>query len=139
MRKLYFGHPINVYGTELEKFLLDRISFYFDGWEIENPNQPHHHEAYQRWTKEHGNGMEYFFKEVLPKCASGVFLPFRDGALGKGVFGEAKNLFDRGCMVHLITSGGVLTSLDLNQVQVLTVEETRARIRTPDGTALLPY
>jgi hypothetical protein len=26
IKKMYFGHPINTYGTELEKFLLEKIN-----------------------------------------------------------------------------------------------------------------
>ncbi|MDO8522750.1 MAG: hypothetical protein Q7S12_00475 [bacterium] len=41
-KKLYFGHPINAYGTDLEKNLLKRISEHYPDWDLENPNQQKH-------------------------------------------------------------------------------------------------
>jgi len=132
-RKLYFGHPINVYGTELEKRLLDRITGAFPEWDIENPNQPSHEAGYQTWKKERGNGMEYYFQVVLPACGGGIFLPFRDGKWGAGVFGEAQAIARQGGPVWEITHRGIISTVELREVRVLSVEDTRSRIRTPTG------
>ena len=137
-KRLYFGHPINTYDTDLEFQLLQRISGSFPDWEIENPNQKCHQEGYARWKETTGNGMDYFTKQVLPSCQGGVFLPFRDGAWGAGVHKEAKFCVDQGHPVWIIAPDGAIVSLDISTVQPLTVEETRSRIRTSSGETV-PY
>ena len=44
---LYFAHPVNVYGTELESNLLARIVGEFPGYDIVNPNAPQHLAGYK--------------------------------------------------------------------------------------------
>ena len=156
---MYFGHPVNTYNTDLEKELLEAIqSFFSDGVapvEIENPNQPHHSKNYLKWKETHGDGMRYFFEEVLPSCDVGVFLPFRDGAFGAGVFGEMKWFYEKGLDIFTIYAHGTIFPVFWNGVlwirrlrnedkkfedlvKVLSVEETRARIRTADNKTI-PY
>lgn len=132
--KIYFGHPINTYGTELEVKLMAILVDTFPNWIIENPNQEHHQEGYQRWKKEHGNGMDYYYKEVLPRCNAGIFLPFRDGKWGAGVFGEAEFLAKLGLPIFKITYTGLVTRADnLIDIPTLSINETRKRIRTETG------
>lgn len=133
-KKLYFGHPINTYNTELEDKLLQKISEIFPDWDIENPNQKHHQEGYKRRKEAHENGMDYFYKEVLPQCDGGVFLPFRDGSWGAGIFGEAEFLLEIGRPIWQIATDGVVTQItDLASVSLLSVEETISRVRTESG------
>mgnify|MGYP001562707402 FL=1 len=136
--RIYFGHPINTYDTQLERFLLAQIAACFPNLEIENPNQKHHADGYRRYSASGGKGMDYYFREVLPACTEGIFLPFRDGAWGAGVFGEAKYLADRGCPICQMTHEGFISSVDLDSIRALTVEETRFRIRTLNGK-VAPY
>lgn len=137
-KRLYFGHPVNVYNTDLENQLLQKISEHFLDWDIENPNQKCHQEGYTHWKETTGNGMDYFTKQVLPSCQGGVFLPFRDGAWGAGVYKEAKFYADQGHPIYMIVLDGIITPLDLSTIQSLTVEETRSRIRTASGETV-PY
>src|SRR5437899_2122953 len=131
--KLYFAHPVNVYGRPLEDELIVAIETLL-GCEVENPNQPHHAEGYQR------AGMSYFYDEVLPDCDGCVVLPFSDGKLGRGVAGEAKWFLERGLPVHIIGSIPFICARDLTELEaehllrldpllVLSVDETRQRIR----------
>ena len=137
-QRMYFGHPVNVYDTELERFLLRKICEEFPDWAIENPNQKHHAEGYQHY-KEIGRGMNYYFEEVLPYCDGGIFLPFRDGAWGAGVYGEARALSAQGCGIWQIDADGVISHASLlTHAHVLSVEETRARIRDAAGQPI-PY
>lgn len=132
--RIYFGHPINTYDTELEKELLAKIAEAFPGWYIENPNRPEHQEGYRRWKEMTGNGMDYYYTEVLPTYSIGIFLPFRDGAWGAGVFGEAEFLHRLGCPILEITREGTTRQvLNMDHLPVLSVEETRTRIRTETG------
>lgn len=137
VKRLYFGHPVNVYGTELQRRLLAAITEGFPGWEIENPDQPKHEEGYQRYKRETGRPMDYYVLEVLPRCDGGVFLPFRDGAWGAGVYQEARALADRGRPIWVIRHDGGSRLQELGRVRVLSVDETRARVR--DGDKLRPY
>jgi hypothetical protein len=137
-KRLYFGHPVNVYGTELQKFLLDRIRRGFREWEIVNPDRPEHDGGYARYKRETGNGMEYYKKEVLPRCHGGVFLPFSDGMWGAGVHLEASTFVERRRRIWIIASHGqIRRARSWNEIRVLSVEETRARIR--DANGMLPY
>ncbi len=142
--KVYFGHPVNTYNTELEEHLLTVLPRLFPGSVIENPNQPHHQDGYQRYKRERRSGMPYFYEEVLPLCDEGVFLPFGDGAWGAGVYGEAQFLFDRGKKVWVILNRAfwehgatMLLVQTLDNVTVLTPEETRLRVYGPEG--MRPY
>jgi len=128
MKKVYFGHPVNIYGTTAEQLLINAIQKGFPGWHIENPNQPQHGEGYQRFKVEKGNGMLYFFEEVLPQMDAGVFLPFDDGMFGAGVYKEAQFLIDARKPVYEIDQDGGLSNLVLNETRKLSIEETRARV-----------
>lgn len=137
--RIYFGHPINTYDTELEGQLLQRIFEVFPRWFIENPNEEYHQDGYQFWKKLYGNGMDYYYTEVLPACSTGIFLPFRDGTWSAEVFGEAQFLYNRGCDIFQIDSGGKVTKIDyIDTMRVLSIEETRNRIRTESGE-IIPY
>jgi len=128
MKKVYFGHPINIYGTTTEGLLIKAIERGFPDWEVENPNQPYHGEGYQRFKAENGNGMLYFYEEVLPQMDAGVFLAFEDGMFGAGVYKEAQFLVDNGKNIFEIDLEGGLTGLVLNESRKLSVEDTRARV-----------
>jgi hypothetical protein len=138
--KLYFGHPVNTYDTELEERILAALTRIFPERTIENPNQPHHQEGYSRYKHERRSGMLYFYEEVLPHCDGGVFLPFGDGMWGAGVFGEADFLMNHDKEVWVITPGSlsqgaiaVLKVRTLDDVSALTPEETRSRVYCPEG------
>lgn len=140
---MYFGHPINTYGTKFEEKLLKIIKQARPDFKIENPNQLHHQEGYQQWKKDTGNGMDYFFKVVLPKCDTGIFLPFSDGAWGAGVYGEAEWFFKRNkkTILWTIYKNGYIFSLDYDQFQrarKLSVEDTIKRVRDEKGE-MIPF
>ena len=133
-KKIYFGHPMNTYGTPLEDRLLAAIERAFPGWQIENPNQEHHQEGCRQWEAATGNPMRYFFEEVLPYCHAGIFLPFRDGMWGHGIFGEAIVLLEQECPIWKIAPDGAVTKIaDLDVGSELSIDETLARIRGVSG------
>ena len=138
MPRMYFAHPINVYDTPLEAFLLERIRRTFPSWEIENPNRPHHQRGYQERLAKTGRGMDYYYEDVLPLCNGCIALPFIDGAWGTGVFGESKHLARLGAVTFRISHRGVIRPMIFRRQNVLTVDETRSRIRTPSGLRI-PY
>lgn len=134
---IYFGHPVNTYDTNLEKQLLNAIQTTHPSHCIENPNQPHHSEGYRQ------KGMVYFTEEVLLDCDIGIFLAFRDGYWGAGVFKEAKEMHKAGKKIFEIYQRGNYwyiepMHIEVSEKKLLTVEETRARIRDKDRNPL-PY
>lgn len=137
-KKIYFGHPINTYDTELERQLLRIISLHFPDFSIENPNQKHHQEGYRHYKETMGSGMRYFYELILPSCSAGIFLPFRDGKWGAGVFGEARALETEKCRVYEINFLGNIKSPDLKTVIALNIPETQKRIRNEKGE-IIPY
>ena len=139
--RLYFGHPINTYGTELERELLAKIAERFPGTCIVNPAEPEHQEGVKRWQEKQGWSMGYFLKELVPTCDLGVFLRFRDGKIGAGVYGEVTSLEARTCSVYcFVEEAGNwrIIPWSPNHRDALTVEETRVRIRDADGNTI-PY
>lgn len=144
MKKLYFAHPINTYGTPLERELLARIADRFPGYEIVNPSDQIHKDEVARLKKDDpkANVMPYFIT-LVGSCQVGVVLPFRDGMWGAGVWAEADQIYQNGGEVWVIDPGNyeVMNIPPESQGASfvprvrLTVEETRARIRNPDGTS----
>ena len=138
-KKMYFGHPMNTYGTPLETRLLAAIQQAFPDRDIENPNQQQHQDGCARYATETGNPMNYFYEEVLPACEAGVFLHFRDGKWGAGIFGEAMFLLDQECPIWEIFADGTIVLIeDLDGSLELGVAETLARIQTASGE-WIPY
>jgi len=131
MKKLYFAHPVNTYGQPIESDLVEFIRLSFQDWDIENPNQKKHQDGYADFKKRTGNGMNYFFDEVLPSMDGVIGMPFLDGKIGAGVFGEEENIFKRTGNLWTITHNKVLSGI--NDVFVLkpfalTPDETRPRV-----------
>lgn len=142
--KLYFGRPINTYGTKLEKKLIAIITMAFPQYEIEDPGLKHHEDNYRHWKETTGNGMNYYYKVVLPNCAAGIFLAFRDGKWGAGVFSEAQFISKLGRPIYEITARGMISTLNLTGIQPLTIGETikRISITTDEATntrEVVPY
>ena len=125
--KIYFGHPVNVYGTHDEERLIKIIEEHFPQFEVENPNQSHHQEGYQRW-RGISKGMDYYFKEVLPNMTAGIFLPFADGMLGAGVYGEAEFIAKDGKDIYEIDFAGNIETFYLDSTRKLSIPETRERV-----------
>jgi hypothetical protein len=126
--KIYFGHPINLYNTLLERELIEAIRTHFPEWDIENPNQSHHFQGYNRRKNEGGRGMDYFFEEVLPQMDGGIFLAFEDGKFGAGVFGEAGWLRDHQHPIFEIGRDKKIGELELDDSRKLSIDETRTRV-----------
>lgn len=130
LQKIYFGHPVNFYNTDKEKELIQRIQREFPGTEVENPSEQRHQDGYKRYKEKTGNGMNYFFQEVLPLMVKGVFLPFEDGKFGAGVFKEAEFMEKSGKLIYEINLEGIITGkrMAIDYSRALSVDETRLRV-----------
>lgn len=137
MKILYFMHPVNIYDTPFEIRCEGIIHRRVPEYSIENPNRPWHQAGYQRYREMVGKiGMDYFMEVVLPAVAAGAFLPFRDGMVGAGIWKEADWFTERGLPLWEINvhSGTLFKVERIPDNRRLTVEETRERIRNPDGS-----
>ncbi|MBI1974640.1 MAG: hypothetical protein HYS51_02220 [Candidatus Zambryskibacteria bacterium] len=118
--EIYFAHTLNTYDTPLEEALRQLIAHTFRGIreiKIEDPNQPHHQEGYERFKREqpadkdgkHG-GMNYFYEIVLKPMLTAdaqsacVCQTFLDGKWGSGVAGEARKFILAGKPIWEIKS-----------------------------------
>jgi hypothetical protein len=118
---------------------LKLIEATFPEWTVENPGEQRHRNGYRRFLKKKGNGMLYFTEKVLPSCEGGIFLPFRDGRWGAGIFSEARILLAKRRPVWLITLSGRATRLQsMKGIVPLSVSETRQRVYKKGGT-IRPY
>jgi len=126
--KLYFGHPIDTYDTPLETELIQKIQDFFPFYFVENPNQPHHQIGYKIYKQETGNGMTYYYENVLPDMNAGVFLPFEDGMFGAGVWAEANFLHELAKPIYEINLEGKISKLELDENRELSIQETRDRL-----------
>jgi hypothetical protein len=128
---MYFGHPMNVYNTDFEMKLISIIMKYFPDYTIENPNQPKHQNGCREYEKSFNNPMLYFYSQVLPKTDAGIFLPFPDGKLGAGVFGEASFMESERKPIYEITFDGKISRLKMDKSRALSIDDTIKRISVP--------
>lgn len=136
-KSIYFGHPISFYDIPVERRLEETILTFFPGFQLENPNSPVHQVNYKRWREERGNGMKYYFEEILPRMSAGIFLAFpEDMKFGKGVWGEAEFLFSEGKSIYEINLDFKISPLVLDPARMLTVEETKKRVYEADGKTI---
>lgn len=151
-QKLYLGRPINLFNTREDGDLLKAVAEFFSDCQIEDPSQKKHGEGYAKYKSLKGqeyngrivnSGMDYYFQEVLPDVDAGIFVLFRDGMFGKGVFGEAEFLEQSGKSIYEVDfdwkkyiSSSVgrplnlvrFISLNLDSSRCLSVEETMKRV-----------
>ena len=128
MKKIYFGHPVNTYNTNKEKEWIFAIKQHFPEDTVENPNQPLHQENYRYWKKHFGDGMDYYFRVVLPFIEESVSASFEDGMLDAGVYGKAEFLKKRGKLLYEINWDCLISKLILDPKRKLSIEDTRKRV-----------
>jgi hypothetical protein len=83
--KVYYAHCLAIYNTPQEerdiKLLADM------GFQVENPNQKHHSDAYLKIRQEGGSPMEYF-TDLVQQCDAVAFRGLPGGLIPAGVFKE---------------------------------------------------
>lgn len=120
----YFAHPTSMYNTPVERAIEQRFRDRFPDTDVENPNQPHHSEGYQR------EGMAYFV-DLCDRQDGVFFAPHSNGSLGAGVVKEVQSFLDRDAPVYRYNAltGQFETVEDLATMSILSVDETRAMLR----------
>ena len=123
---------MNTYDTAFEKWLIEVIADHFQIGKdaIENPNQEIHQLRCREFKEKMGSGMLYFLELLsLPEFSGGVFLPFQDGMLGAGIWAEAEQLQKFWKHIFEITTDSKIKPLVLDESRMLTVEQTRERLK----------
>ncbi len=123
-KKLYFAHCILDYGNEIEQKSIDVIKSF--GFDVENPNQPHHQDQYNK------KKMKYYLEEIIPSCNGLVYLPSERG-ITSGVYQEITKAILIGMPVYRITRTGIFDNVENidyeDNDEILTYEETLDYIR----------
>jgi hypothetical protein len=79
--KLYYAHPISMYNSHQERRDLQLLAQM--GFEVLNPNQPEHSEAYIK-----GGRQFSYFLQLVDTCDGVAFRGFPDGSIPSGVWQE---------------------------------------------------
>lgn len=124
--RVYLAHPVTDYGTERQSAAIALICS--RGWQVENPDQPHHEAAYRSYGMAH-------FMEVVEDCDGLAFLRFDDSTIGAGVAKEIETALRRGLTVWDASNGDLLNIGSMMPTPILTVEQTRAKVREMRGIA----
>lgn len=83
MKRVYYAHSIDLYGTEQER--RDMITLASMGFTVVNPNQPEHDAGYKR------DGMIYF-NAILESCHVLAFRANPDGSINAGIGHEIEKM-----------------------------------------------
>lgn len=117
----YFARPVTFYGTKFDEEAMLIIKA--RGWKLVDPSLEFHQKGYDV------NGMSYF-ENLVKTCDAFVYLPFDDETISAGVAKEFRVAYWYGMPRFRINySEGLLRMDDLPYSRVLTVAETRARIK----------
>lgn len=143
-RSIYFAHPINTYGTDLEEALIQMIARRFHGRHIVNPGSPEHQAKFEAYMAAGAKEMDYFIDLIERECDELILLAFPptaevrppgpspNGGIGAGVYLEAAKAHGWAHPVWEIIPSGEIYTWAPNPSRMLTIDETRARIRMPD-------
>lgn len=129
--KVYYAHPMSWYDTFAETE--DVVALEEAGHEVLNPNDQFYSDQVTKLRKQ-GKGhmvMEPFMLAVK-SCDAVAYRPFKDGRVGAGVAKEVLEGLALGLPIICLPftqpdEGGISHLFELEDV--LTIEETRARIR----------
>lgn len=117
--RIYLAHPVTDYGTDRQAAAVALIKA--NGWQVENPDQPHHDAAYK------AHGMQHFV-ELVEDCNGLTFLRFDDQAIGAGVAKEIETALRLGLPVWDASDGRMMSIGSMMPYPVLTVDQTREKV-----------
>lgn len=130
--KIYFAHPINTYETPVDEKCIQIIKDNL-GEQIINPSDKLIQKTFGEYRIAHPDTYMEFFKELVSSCDTIVYLPFKDGMVGAGIWYEVKNVFENGGKIYEIDlPTDSVSEVDFPYVdgKRLSVEDTRIRIKT---------
>lgn len=117
--KIYYAHPINLYGTPQEK--RDVKLLVEMGFEVINPSYVAYQSEYQMRKENNDPNPFRFFKELAVETGNAAFRAFPDGTIGAGVYGE---------IMAVKQAGGLVIELpSMLECRGLSVDQTRAYLK----------
>lgn len=119
MTVIYLAHPVTDYGGPRQLQAIELLRS--NGWQVENPDQPHHTAAYRQ------HGMKHF-TEVVADCDGLAFLRFPNGSIGAGVALEIEMALRRGLPVWDISNDRLESVGTMMPTPILSIDETRSLI-----------
>ncbi|MBI1362640.1 MAG: hypothetical protein GC134_01535 [Proteobacteria bacterium] len=141
--KLYFAHPMSMYGTAEEALLVDILTDI--GFSVINPGDPAVAQAFGAYRDGNPNNYMQFFVDLCNACEFGAFCTFPDDVqaddvpnavnrVGAGVVTEIESFWARGKTVFWLQAhAGVLRLIivkDWTGFTCLDVPQTRAMLKT---------
>lgn len=129
---IYFAHPVNTYGTDIEKKCISLIENKFRNCTIINPGEEYYQTSFKTYKEKNPRDYMNFFKELVETCSYIVYLPFIDMKIGAGVWFEVQQLYKIADNIYEINiSDNQINKVTINHVNdnKLSVEETRIKIK----------
>lgn len=128
--KVYFAHPISMYNTPEEVYLINGLTKM--GAEVINPNDPKLEEEYNRRKKEDPSTAMNVFFEQIEECSKLCAFPTENGKYTAGVQKEILHALKCGIPVTMMGRNvkfeNIITDLDYFQQmyaeKCMSVEET---------------
>lgn len=131
---IYFAHPVNIYNTDIEKKCIELINQKFKNCIIINPGDDYYQNDFKGYREKNPENYMIYFKNLVEGCSIIVYLPFRDGMIGAGVWYEIhqlSNFVDSIYEINLIDNDINNVSIDYVDQHKLSIDETRIRIKKP--------
>ena len=132
MKKIYFAHPIVLYGTNKEKEIIKLIEKEFPKSLFEILNPGNYKNEFQEWKK--NNSKEHFmnyFLELVDMCDILVLHPFEDGDIGAGIGLELEQALFHNLPSYIIDSDTYeftkITSM--RDIKVMSIKETKEKTK----------
>ena len=129
---IYFAHPINTYGSEIESKAIQSIENKFINSTIINPGEQKYQDEFIGYRENNPQDYMKYFKDLVNECSVIVYLPFTDGMIGAGIRYEVYQLNKKFDSIYEINPNDYsIRKVDMTHVdnQSLSVEETRGRIK----------
>lgn len=136
--KIYFAHPVNTYNDDTDRLCINIIKNEL-GNQIINPSDDLIQSTFKEYRLKHPDTYMEFFKDLVSSCDTIVYLPFKDGKIGAGIWFEVKSVSENGGKIFEINLNKTddvylnpLMEVDFEHVNnnKLSVDETRIRIKT---------
>jgi len=129
-KKIYFAHPISTYGTNIEKESISILEE--NGFDVLNPGAKEQQDDFIIFRKNNPNDYMKYFDDLVLRCDSFAYLPFRDDKIGAGIVYESDIASKNNMKIYKIDLiNRIIIEVDFDYIlkNRLSVDETRHRIR----------
>jgi hypothetical protein len=136
---IYFAHPISMYGTPLERTIIDMLTE--QHWKVVNPSDPEHQAEVVRIKSTisdrgaAGKAIMEYFVGLCNQCHAVAFSTFPDNTVGAGVAKEVESFNARGAEILQVNVDDPTkpwlkgVGWPPSGLIILDVEKTRAKLK----------